>query len=45
VFKDKLIKKCKWGLDKDIDKIWNEMASCIKRVVKKYLENLKGVGD
>ena len=42
MFKD--IKKCKWGLDKDIDKIWNEMASCIKRVGKEVLGESKGCG-
>ena len=42
MFKAKLIKKGKWGLDKDIGKIWNEMASCIKRVGKEVLGESKG---
>ena len=27
----------KWDLDEDVDKMWNEMATCIKRVVKDVL--------
>jgi len=30
VFKDKMIKKGKWNLDEDVDKMWNEMATCTK---------------
>ena len=30
MFKDKMIKKGKWNLDEDVDKMWNEMATCTK---------------
>lgn len=33
-FKDKMTKDGKWDLDEEVDKMWNEMAACIKRVVK-----------
>ena len=42
VFKDKMIKEGKWVLYKAVHKLWNEMSSyIIKRVIKRYLENLK----
>ena len=42
VFKDKMIKEGKWGLYEAVHKMWNEMSSyIIKRVIKRYLENLK----
>ena len=41
VFKDKMTKKGKWGLYDYVFKLWNEMSSYIKRVIKKYLENPK----
>ena len=34
MFKDKIINEGKWDLSKDIDKMWNVMANCIKRVAK-----------
>ena len=43
VFKDKMTKKGKWGLYDYVFKLWNEMSSYIKRVIKKYLENPKDV--
>ncbi len=45
VFKDKMIKEGKWNLDKDVDRIWNEMANCIKRVAKDVLGESKGCGQ
>lgn len=42
VFKDKLVKESMWDLDKDNVKMWNEMASCIKRVAKKVIGESKG---
>ena len=44
VFKDKIIKEGKWNLDKDVDKMWNEMTTCIKRVAKDILGESKGCG-
>lgn len=40
-FKDRIGRE---KVDEDIDKTWNEVASCIKRVLHKYLENLKDMG-
>ena len=34
LFKDKMTKQCKWNLDEDVDKMWNKMANCMKRVAK-----------
>ena len=34
MFKDKIINEGNWDLSKDIDKMWNVMANCIKRVAK-----------
>ncbi len=46
VFKDKMIKEGKRGLVKNVNKMWNEMASYIKRVAKEvFLENLKDVSN
>lgn len=41
VFEDKMIKEDKWDLDKDVNKMWNEMASFFKRVTKEILEESK----
>jgi len=41
VFKDKMVKESMWNLDKDNFKMWNEMASCIKRVAKKVIGESK----
>ena len=34
MFKDKIINEGNWDLSEDIDKMWNVMANCIKRVAK-----------
>ena len=35
----------KWNLDEDVDKMWNKMANCIKRVAIDVLgESNKGCG-
>lgn len=36
-FKDKMTKEGKWDLYEDVDNMWNETATCIKRVVKDVL--------
>lgn len=43
VFEDKMIKEDKWDLDKDVKKMWNEMASSFKRVTKEILEESKEI--
>ena len=40
-----MIKKGKWDLEKDVDKMWNEIASWIKKLAKEYTMNLKDVSD
>ena len=42
--KNKMIKEGKWDLDKDDDKMWNEMTNCIKRVAKDVHRESKGCG-
>jgi hypothetical protein len=42
IFKDRRIKELKWGLDGDVDKMWIEIASCIKRVAKEQHVKSKG---
>ena len=42
--KNKMIKEGKWDLDKDDDKMWNEMTKCIKRVAKDAPRESKGCG-
>ena len=37
-----MIKKGKWVLDKDVDKMWNEIASWIKKVAKEIHNEPKG---
>ena len=37
-----MIKKGKWDLNKDVDKIWNEIASCIKKESKEIHNDPKG---
>ena len=44
VFKDKMIKEGKWNLDEGVDRMWNEMAKCIKRAAKDVLGESKGCG-
>ena len=44
VFKDKIIKKEKWEPYEDVDKIWNEMTTCIKRESKEELGESEGCG-
>ena len=40
-----MIKEGKWNLDKDVDRIWNEMTNCTKRVAKDVLGESKGCGQ
>ena len=40
-----MIKEGKWDLDKDDDKMWNEMTNCIKRVAKDVHRESKGCGQ
>ena len=44
VSKDKMIIEGKWNLDEDVDKMWNKMANCIKRVTIDVLGESKGCG-
>ena len=44
VSKDKMIIEGKWNLDEDVNKMWNKMANCIKRVVIDVLGESKGCG-
>ena len=39
IFKDRIIKELEWGLDGDVDKMWIEIASCIKRVAKEHVKS------
>ena len=39
-----MIKEGNWDPDEDVDKLWNEMTGCIKRVAKEVLGEYKGCG-
>jgi hypothetical protein len=39
-----MIKEGKWNLDEDVDRMWNEMTNCIKKVAKDVLGESKGCG-
>ena len=37
-----MTKEGKWNLGEDVDQMWNEMASCIKKVAKDILGESEG---